>query len=233
MITVSNSLVGMVKKLPDDLEYKIEERLVASLETVEAAELGKAERIEDAAGRYIEFCKSTIPSSTDFSGIKLVVDCANGATYHIAPSVFTELGAKVIPIGIKPDGLNINLDCGSTKPAALQAAVKHSGADLGIAFDGDGDRVIMVDQYGQVVDGDELLFIIARDRLRVGALSGAVVGTLMSNLGLELALNGMGIGFAPYSGGRSLYHGTLACGESYPGWRRIWTYYLSGQDHYR
>ncbi len=176
-------------KLPDALEYKIEALLDDPLETVETVSLGKAERIVDAAGRYIEFCKSTIPSGVNFSGIKIVMDCANGATYHIAPNVFTELGATVLPIAAAPNGLNINLDCGSTKPVALQDAVKFHGADLGIAFDGDGDRVIMVDHLGEVVDGDELLFIIARDRKRIGKLNGAVVGTLMSNLGLEIALS--------------------------------------------
>jgi len=181
------------KKLPDAIEYKIEELLSAPLETVEPASLGKAERIVDAAGRYIEFCKSTIRAGMDFSGIKMVVDCANGATYHIAPHVFTELGASVFPIGVAPNGLNINLDCGSTKPAALQEAVKAQGADLGIAFDGDGDRVIMVDHLGEVVDGDELLFIIAQDRLRVGNGPSAVVGTLMTNLGLEVGLSELGI----------------------------------------
>nr|MDQ2695843.1 phosphoglucosamine mutase [Pseudomonadota bacterium] len=167
--------------------------LEAPLETVETDRLGKAERIVDAAGRYIEFCKSTIPAAMDFTGIRLVVDCANGATYHIAPHVFAELGAQVIPLSVSPNGLNINLDCGSTRPAALQAAVKANDADLGIAFDGDGDRVIMVDHRGEVVDGDELLYIIARDRLRTGSLSGAVVGTLMTNLGLEVALNDLGV----------------------------------------
>jgi phosphoglucosamine mutase len=180
-------------KLPDALEYKIEALLDDPLETVETVSLGKAERIVDAAGRYIEFCKSTVPSGVNFSGIKIVTDCANGATYHIAPSVFAELGATVLPMATAPDGLNINLDCGSTKPAALQEAVKFHGADLGIAFDGDGDRVIMIDHLGEVVDGDELLFIIARDRKRIGKLNGAVVGTLMSNLGLEIALSELGI----------------------------------------
>jgi phosphoglucosamine mutase len=180
-------------KLPDVLEYKIEALLDDPLETVETVSLGKAERIVDAAGRYIEFCKSTVPSGVNFSGIKIVTDCANGATYHIAPNVFAELGATVLPMAAAPDGLNINLDCGSTKPMALQEAVKFHGADLGIAFDGDGDRVIMVDHLGEVVDGDELLFIIARDRKRTGKLNGAVVGTLMSNLGLEIALSKLGI----------------------------------------
>ena len=175
-------------KLADELEYKIEEMLAEPLTTVDAAELGKAERIVDAAGRYIEFCKSTIPNTTDFAGLKIVLDCANGATYHIAPSVFTELGAQVTSLGTEPDGLNINLNCGSTKPEALQAAVKAQSADLGIAFDGDGDRVIMVDNRGEIVDGDELLFIIACDRIRAGRPSNGIVGTLMSNLGLEIAL---------------------------------------------
>ena len=181
------------QKLPDAVEERIEELLAQPLETAEPDALGKAERIVDAAGRYIEFCKSTIPAYTSLAGIKLVVDCAHGATYHIAPSVFEEMGATVIPMGVAPDGLNINLDCGSTKPAALCATVKEQGADLGIAFDGDGDRVIMVDHRGEILDGDELLFIIARDRLRIGARFNAVVGTLMTNLGLEVALRALGL----------------------------------------
>ncbi|MER2602610.1 MAG: phosphoglucosamine mutase, partial [Candidatus Competibacter phosphatis] len=181
------------QKLPDAVEEQIEELLAQPLETAEPDALGKAERIDDAAGRYIEFCKSTIPAYTSLTGIKLVVDCAHGATYHIAPSVFEEMGATVIPLGVAPDGLNINLDCGSTKPAALCATVKEQGADLGIAFDGDGDRVIMVDHRGEILDGDELLFIIARDRLRIGARFNAVVGTLMTNLGLEVALRALGL----------------------------------------
>jgi phosphoglucosamine mutase len=181
-------------KLPDELEHNIEAMLDAPLETVEAAHLGKAERIVDAGGRYIEFCKSTVPSNVSLAGIKIVVDCANGATYHIAPNVFTELGATVVPLATSPDGLNINLNCGSTKPAVLQEAVKTQKADLGIAFDGDGDRVLMVDHRGEMVDGDELLFIMARDRVHTGKpLGGAVVGTLMSNLGLELALHELGL----------------------------------------
>ncbi|MCB1826462.1 MAG: phosphoglucosamine mutase, partial [Candidatus Competibacteraceae bacterium] len=181
------------QKLPDAAEERIEELLAQPLETVEPDALGKAERIVDAAGRYIEFCKSTIPAYTSLAGIKLVVDCAHGATYHIAPSVFEEMGATVIPLGVAPDGLNINLDCGSTKPAALCATVKEQNADLGIAFDGDGDRVIMVDHRGEILDGDELLFIIARDRLRIGVRFNAVVGTLMTNLGLEVALRALGL----------------------------------------
>ncbi|MBE2295743.1 MAG: phosphoglucosamine mutase, partial [Phycisphaerales bacterium] len=180
------------QKLPDVAEERIEELLAQPLETVGPDALGKAERIVDAAGRYIEFCKSTIPTYTSLSGIKIVVDCAHGATYHIAPSVFEEIGATVIPLGVTPDGLNINLNCGSTKPAILCAMVKEQEADLGIAFDGDGDRVIMVDHQGEILDGDDLLFIIARDRLRSGARFNAVVGTLMTNLGLEIALRALG-----------------------------------------
>ena len=181
------------QKLPDEIEEQIEELLERPLETVEPDVLGKAERIVDAAGRYIEFCKSTVPASTSLASLKIVVDCAHGATYHVAPSVFNEMGATVIPIGISPDGLNINQDCGSTKPALLCETVKKEGADLGIAFDGDGDRVIMIDHRGEVVDGDELMFIIARDRLRTGSRFNAVVGTLMTNLGLELALRALGL----------------------------------------
>ncbi|MCP5421080.1 MAG: phosphoglucosamine mutase [Gammaproteobacteria bacterium] len=180
-------------KLADAVEYKIEQALTEPMATADASHLGKAERVHDAAGRYIEFCKGTVTRGMDFSGLKLVVDCANGATYHVAPSVFAELGAKVIPISVSPDGLNINADCGSTKPKALQNAVITHGANLGIAFDGDGDRVIMVDHCGEIVDGDELLFLIARDHLRRGHETKAVVGTLMTNLGLEIALNTMGL----------------------------------------
>ena len=181
------------QKLPDAVETRIEDLLEQPLTTVEPDALGKAERIVDAAGRYIEFCKSTVPAYTSLAGMKIVVDCANGATYHIAPDVFDELGATVIPLSATPNGLNINLDCGSTRPAKLRAAVLEQNADLGIAFDGDGDRVVMVDQRGEVLDGDELLFIITRDRLRSGSRFGAVVGTLMSNLGLELALRALGL----------------------------------------
>ena len=181
------------QKLPDAVETRIEELLEQPLVTAEPDVLGKAERIVDAAGRYIEFCKSTVPPYTSLAGMKIVVDCAHGATYHIAPSVFSELGATVIPIGVTPNGLNINLDCGSTKPALLCETVQQQNADLGIAFDGDGDRVIMVDHRGEVLDGDELLFVIARDRLRAGSRFNAVVGTLMTNLGLEMALRALGL----------------------------------------
>ncbi len=181
------------RKLSDALEIRIEHLLDEPMATVDGARLGKAERIVDAGGRYIEFCKSTVPSHIDFAGLTVVVDCANGATYQVAPSVFAELGARVIPLAVAPDGLNINLDCGSTHPAVLRQAVLAHGADLGVAFDGDGDRVIMVDHTGEVVDGDELLYVIARHRLAAGQLGGGVVGTLMSNYGLEEALNGLGL----------------------------------------
>jgi phosphoglucosamine mutase len=162
---------------------------------VESSKLGKAERINDAAGRYIEFCKSTIPTRTVLRGLKLVVDCAHGATYHIAPSVFEELGADVVRIGTSPDGININDSCGATAPKLLRAAVIEHEADMGIATDGDGDRLIMVDHQGEVVDGDEVLFIIANSKKREGRLQGGVVGTLMTNLGLEKALNQRNIPF--------------------------------------
>jgi phosphoglucosamine mutase len=182
-------------KLADEIESAIEAELGQPMRTVDSAELGKAERVADAAGRYIEFCKSTIPAAMDFRGMKIVVDCAHGATYHAAPNVFEELGAEVIPIGVAPDGFNINQECGSTHPQATRAAVLEHGADLGIALDGDGDRVIMVDHKGEVVDGDELLYIIAQSRAQTRTLSGAVVGTLMSNFGLEQALRAQGIDF--------------------------------------
>ena len=175
-------------KLPDDIELEIEAMLEQPLETVDSTRLGKAHRIDDAAGRYIEFCKSTIPSGVDLSNLKLVVDCAHGATYHVAPDVFRELGAEVVVMGAEPDGFNINQHCGSTEPSLLQQAVLENKADLGIALDGDGDRLIMVDHRGEIVDGDELLFIIARSRQRQGDSSNDIVGTQMSNLGLEHAL---------------------------------------------
>jgi len=182
-------------KLPDHLEEAIEAELEKEMFTVPSAHLGKAQRIDDAPGRYIEFCKSTFPSANSLRAMKLVVDCAHGATYHVAPSVFQELGAQVHKIGVSPNGLNINEDCGATKPKTLQQTVLQQEADIGIALDGDGDRVIMVDHKGEVVDGDELLFIIAQAKYRAGQLSGPVVGTLMSNMGLEVALRALGIPF--------------------------------------
>jgi len=182
-------------KLPDEVEHAIEAELDSDIVTVESDRLGKAERVSDAAGRYIEFCKSTIPLTMSLRGLKIVVDCANGATYHVAPCVFDELGADVIPIGVEPDGLNINQSCGSTQPELLQKIVLEHQADIGVALDGDGDRVIMVDHRGELVDGDELLFIIASSRQHEGMLQGGVVGTLMSNLGLEHALQSLNIDF--------------------------------------
>ncbi len=182
-------------KLPDEIENEIEAMFEAEMEIVDSAVLGKAERVEDAQGRYIEACKATIPIGTSFMGIKVVLDCANGATYHIAPNVFAELGAEVISIGDKPDGININKDCGSTYPNVLAAAVLQNQADIGIAFDGDGDRVMMVNSKGRIIDGDEILYIIAKARLAAGQNLGGIAGTLMSNLGLELAVKKLGLEF--------------------------------------
>ena len=186
---------GKGTKLPDELELMIEELLDTPMTVVESSKIGKVSRINDASGRYIEFCKSSVPTGTSFSGLKIVIDCAHGATYKVAPSVFRELGAEVVVLSAQPNGLNINDNCGSTHMGQLQAAVLSEHADLGIAFDGDGDRVLMVDHTGAIVDGDELIFIIARDLHERGKLQGGVIGTLMSNLGLELALADLGIPF--------------------------------------
>lgn len=186
---------GKGTKLPDEVELMIEELLDAPMTVVESSKIGKVSRINDASGRYIEFCKASVPTGTSFSGLKIVVDCAHGATYKVAPSVFRELGAEVVVLSAQPNGLNINHNCGSTHTQSLQEAVLAEQADLGIAFDGDGDRVLMVDHTGTVVDGDELLFIIARDLRERDKLQGGVVGTLMSNLGLELALADLDIPF--------------------------------------
>ncbi|TYL42296.1 MULTISPECIES: phosphoglucosamine mutase [Dickeya] len=183
-------------KLPDEVEEAIEAEMEKPLTCVESAELGRASRIVDAAGRYIEFCKGTFPSELSLNGLKIVVDCANGATYHIAPSVLRELGARVITIGCEPDGMNINEQCGATDVTQLQARVLSEKADVGLAFDGDGDRLIMVDHQGNRVDGDQILYIIAREALRQGQLRGGAVGTLMSNMGLEVALKQLGVPFA-------------------------------------
>lgn len=183
-------------KLPDSVELAIEAELEKELTCVESALLGKAVRIDDAAGRYIEYCKSTFPSQASLQGLKIVLDCAHGATYHIAPNVFRELGAQIVTIGVEPNGVNINEDCGATAPQALADRVIAEKADLGIAYDGDGDRLMMVDHTGYVIDGDEILYIIARDALRNGQLKGGVVGTLMANMGLEIALKNLGIPFA-------------------------------------
>lgn len=174
-------------KLSDDIEHAIEAELEKELVCCDSLMLGKASRIDDAPGRYIEYCKNTFPAELNLNGIKMVVDCANGATYHIAPKVFTELGAKLISIGNHPDGMNINAGFGSTQPENLQKEVLAHKSDLGIAFDGDGDRLILVDHEGELVDGDQLLYIMAMSKYAKGALKGGVVGTLMTNLGLEHA----------------------------------------------
>jgi phosphoglucosamine mutase len=180
-------------KLPDEMEYAIEAELEQELSTVGSREIGKVLRVVDAAGRYIEFCKSTVPENFSLRGLRIAVDCAHGATYHIAPSVLAELGAQVIPMGASPDGFNINEGVGSTDTAKLSELVREQGADLGIAYDGDGDRVLFVDHTGELVDGDELLYVIAMHRLASGVSDAGVVGTQMSNLGLELALKEDGL----------------------------------------
>ena len=184
-------------KLDDALEAEIEALIDAPMDTKPSRELGRAKRIDTAADRYIEFCKSTFPNEFDLRGLRIVVDCAHGATYHIAPSVFHELGAQVIATGAAPNGFNINDGCGATHPRHLQAAVLQHDADIGVALDGDGDRLIMVDNAGRVYDGDQLIYVIARARMQRGELQGSgVVGTVMTNLGMELALQNRGIEFA-------------------------------------
>jgi phosphoglucosamine mutase len=211
---------GDGSKLSDDIEFDIEEQLSKTISTVPPQLLGKASRVTDAAGRYIEFCKSRVNTDLKFNGLKIVLDCAHGSTYHIAPSVFEELGASVTAIGVSPDGLNINEDSGSTSPARLAEAVLIEEADIGIAFDGDGDRVVMVDHLGNVVDGDQILYVIARDRRRQNIHFGGVVGTSMSNLGLEQALGSLDIPFVRsavgdrYVMGELLKRGWLLGGES-------------------
>ncbi|QYJ92861.1 phosphoglucosamine mutase [Shewanella spartinae] len=183
-------------KLDDEVELEIERELEKPLECVESHLLGKVSRIEDAAGRYIEYCKGNFPAEHTLNGLKIVVDCAHGATYHIAPSVFRELGAEVITIGDKPDGININHEVGATSMGKIRETVIAEKADLGIALDGDGDRIMMVNRHGKVIDGDEILYILACDAQDRGVLKGGVVGTLMSNLGLDLALKARNIPFA-------------------------------------
>lgn len=182
-------------KLSDELEAAIEAELDKEFVTCPSDELGKAKRIVDAAGRYIEFCKSTFPNEQHLTGLKLVVDSANGAGYITAPRVFKELGAEVINIGNQPDGLNINKECGATHSQTLAKAVLEHDADAGIALDGDGDRIIMVDEKGRILDGDEIIYLIARKQKQAGLLKGGVVGTVMSNLGLELALKQLDVPF--------------------------------------
>jgi phosphoglucosamine mutase len=182
-------------KLPDNIELAIEEQLEQPMTTVDSAELGKAIRVVDAPGRYIEFCKSTVSSDIVLNGLKIVVDCANGAAYHIAPNVFRELGAEVIEVGVDPNGLNINNNCGAMHPDIIRQKVLEAKADVGIALDGDGDRVVLVDNKGHVLDGDTLLYIITKDKVKRQSLKGGIVGTVMSNLGLENALKLMDVEF--------------------------------------
>lgn len=183
------------EKLPDEVERAIEDELDKPFTTVESARMGKAARVDDAAGRYVEFCKGTVPFGTLLTGLRVVLDCANGSTYRVAPAVMRELGARVHVIGNDPDGMNINEQCGSTSPEAMLAEVRRLGADVGIALDGDGDRVVMADHEGNLVDGDELLYVIARARKTDGRMQGGVVGTVMTNFGLEVALSELGIPF--------------------------------------
>ena len=183
-------------KLSDEAEHAIEERLSSPIKSMDSARLGKVRRISDAPGRYIEFCKSTFPYHLDLRGLRIVVDCAHGATYHIAGHVLHELGADVVAIGVQPDGLNINHECGATHSSTLQIAVRQHHADLGIALDGDGDRVVMVDSKGTIYDGDQLVYIIARHRQQRGLLKGGVVGTLMTNLAVENGFRKLSIPFA-------------------------------------
>ena len=182
-------------KLSDEVERAIEAELEQEISVVESRNIGKVLRVEDAAGRYVEFCKATVPEGFSLRGLRIAVDCAHGATYHIAPSVLSELGAEVIIMGAQPDGFNINEGVGSTDMAALSALVRDKGADIGIAYDGDGDRVLMTDSMGEIIDGDELVYIIAMHRLATGISDAGVVGTQMSNLGLELALEEAGLEF--------------------------------------
>jgi len=207
-------------KLLDETEENIEKMIDQPLQMVESAQIGKASRMDDAKGRYIEFCKSSIPFNTTLRGIKIVVDCAHGATYHIAPAVFRELGAEVIDIGTKPDGLNINKGVGALHPENMRSAVLEHQADIGIAFDGDGDRMLMMDSNGDLKDGDQLLYIIAKSKLLDQGMPGGVVGTLMTNLGLEHALQREGISFVRANVGdrhvmeKMVEHGWYLGGES-------------------
>ena len=187
---------GQGSKLSDELELQIEVMIDSPMETVNSEQLGKASRIVDAAGRYVEYCKSTFPDELSLKGMKLVIDCAHGATYHIAPAVFEELGATTVVIGATPDGYNINDGVGSTEPAALQAKVLEEGADIGIAFDGDGDRLQMVNAKGELLTGDDVLYVLAMHRLANGDSDAGIVGTLMTNMGLELALEAGGLRLA-------------------------------------
>jgi phosphoglucosamine mutase len=183
------------EKLPDAFEAEVELALSQPITTVLPHELGKAKRVDDAEGRYVEFCKSTFPEKLNLRGLKMVLDCAHGATYHVAPKIFSELGAEVIAIGNEPDGFNINLDVGSTHPKTIKEATLKHKADLGIAFDGDGDRVVMIDHLGNIIDGDQLLLVITRALKEKNQLKGGVVGTLMTNMAIEKALYDLGVEF--------------------------------------
>jgi len=183
------------EKLPDAFEAEVELALSQPIATVLPQELGKAKRVDDAEGRYVEFCKSTFPEKLNLRGLKMVLDCAHGATYHVAPKIFSELGAEVIAIGNEPDGFNINLDVGSTNPKTIKEATLKHKADLGIAFDGDGDRVVMIDHLGNIIDGDQLLLVITRALKQKNQLKGGVVGTLMTNMAIEKALHDLGVEF--------------------------------------
>lgn len=186
---------GKGYKLDDAIEHQIEALIDQPMTTVSSEKLGKAVRFDDAPGRYIEYCKSTVYPGFNFEGLKIVIDCANGATYHIAPDVFRELGAEVVVMGASPDGYNINADCGSTAPLSLQEKVKEERADLGVAFDGDGDRLILVDHHGDIVDGDEILYVITKFKKDLQQFDGGVVGTVMTNMGLEKAFENDGVPF--------------------------------------
>jgi len=183
------------KKLPDAFEAEVELALSQPITTVLPQMLGKAKRVDDAEGRYVEFCKSTFPEKLNLRGLKIVLDCAHGATYHVAPKIFSELGAEVIAIGNEPDGFNINLDVGSTHPKTIKEATLKHKADIGIAFDGDGDRVVMIDHLGNIIDGDQLLLVITRALKEKNQLKGGVVGTLMTNMAIEKALYDLGVEF--------------------------------------
>ncbi|MGV6852279.1 MAG: phosphoglucosamine mutase [bacterium] len=197
------------EKLSDQVEAKIESLLEQPFETLSADKLGKAFRIDDATGRYVEFCKSRVPDALRLDGMKIVLDCAHGATYQAGPLVFKELGAQVKALHVSPDGLNINQQCGSTSPKTLQAEVKNSQADLGLGFDGDGDRLVLVDENGELLNGDLILYILAKYRQQTGQLAGGVVGTVMTNLGLEQKFKQMNIPFQRAAVGDRYVHQKL------------------------
>ena len=215
-------------KLADDVEHEIEAQLDEEMACVGSDRLGRADRVSDAAGRYIEYCKATVPRGFSLRGVRVVLDCAHGATYHVAPGVFEELGADVVVYGAEPNGRNINDACGTTHPEMLQQKVSQHNADVGIAFDGDGDRVYMVDRNGRLLDGDEVIYIIARHRQEQGMLGGGVVGTVMSNLGLENALAELNIPFARAQVGdryvmKMLHDKGWLLGVRLPGTCCVWT----------